>query len=70
MEYLEKMKKIQNFILDYLDNEDDEEEKRNYVDFYIKQNQPDIQDLKSILYLISKISKNHHRKPFFFDKIH
>ncbi|KAK8860607.1 hypothetical protein M9Y10_012272 [Tritrichomonas musculus] len=65
------MKAVHNFILVFLDNED--EEKQNLDDFYellnFQQNQLDIQELKSILYLISKINKNHNRKPFFFDKI-
>ena len=70
MEYLEKMKTIQNQILEFLD---DQESTENFDDFSsfldFQQNQIDIQELKSILRIIYKIAKNHHRGPFFFEKI-
>ncbi|KAK8835164.1 hypothetical protein M9Y10_018335 [Tritrichomonas musculus] len=71
MEYLKKMKAIQDSILEYLDNEDNNEQYfddlRSLLNF--QQSQFDIHELKSILCLISNISKYHHRKSFFFDKI-
>ena len=71
MEYLKKMKEIQNEILVFLDNE--EEEGKNFDDLSkllnIQPKHHDIHELESILNLISKIANNHHRGPFFFDKI-
>lgn len=71
MEFIEKMREIQIHICEYLDNTDDADQ--NFEDLSslltFQQNQPDIQELKSILYIISKISKNHHRGPFFIEKI-
>ena len=65
------MKAIQDSILEYLDNEDNNEQYfddlRSLLNF--QQSQFDIHELKSILCLISNISKYHHRKSFFFDKI-
>ena len=70
MEYLTRMKTIQDNILGFLDAEEDQ----CFFDDLSKllstqQNQTDKHELKSILYLISKISDNHHRTPFFFEKI-
>ncbi|KAK8896774.1 hypothetical protein M9Y10_014691 [Tritrichomonas musculus] len=66
MEYLEKMKTIQNAILEYLDDEREQifDELSSLLN-----DQKDIHELKSILYLISKICQNHHHGPFFFNKI-
>ena len=71
MEYLKKMKTIQNTMLEFLD---DEEENQELFDDLSKllnfqQEFPDINELKKILYLIYGISRDHQRKPFFFDKI-
>ena len=70
-QYLDEMKKIQQNLLDFLDNERDEEEifqnlKTILDDLKICDNQ---NQLKSLLYLLSKISNNHHRGPNFFNKI-
>ena len=71
MEYLKKMKAIQNNILEFL--YDDEESQELFVDLSkllnFQQDSPNINELESILFLISIISKDHHRKPFFFDRI-
>lgn len=71
MEFHEKMKTIQFHILEFLDN--DEEIDSNFDNLStllsFQPNQLDIQELKSILHLISKISKNHHRGQFFVAKI-
>lgn len=70
-EYLNKMKEIQYHVIDYLDSDRfDEENTNNLIDFFsnIKiQNERD--EFKSFLYLISKISNNHHQTKNFFDKI-
>ena len=68
---IEKMKSIQNLILEFIDNEDAEEENyqnilKLYSNFKIGGNK---NELKSFLYLISKISNNHYRNENFFSKI-
>ena len=67
MEYFEKMKTIQNYILMYLEDND---ERQNFDDLiqYLQQSRLDIHELKSTLYLISKTSENHYRNPHFFEK--
>lgn len=69
--YLEKMKIIQENLLDYLDNEEDSDE--NFEKFQKIYNDQNIYDnkheLKLILYLLSNLSNNHHRTPHFYDKI-
>lgn len=69
--YLEKMKSIQNCLLEFLDNEDNVEEKfQNLITLIqnhkIKENR---YDLRSIFHLLVKISTNHYRSIHFFDKI-
>lgn len=71
MEYLAKMGEIQNCILGFLDEEGEETEQRfrDLESLLIsKTNQLDKYDLKSVLYLISKITKTHYRSSVFFDK--
>ena len=70
-EYLEKMRGIQKDLLGYLDNEENIEETFiNLINIFdshkIKENR---HELKSILRLILKITKNHYRYPNFFSKI-
>ena len=70
-EYIGKMKIIQNKILNFIVNEDsDEENYENLIkiinDQQIKRNQ---HDLKVFLYLVIKIANNHHRNYNFFRKI-
>lgn len=70
-EYLEKMRGIQKDLLGYLDNEENIEEAFiNLINIFdshkIKENR---HELKSILRLILKITKNHYRYPNFFSKI-
>lgn len=70
-EYFEKMKFIQSTIEQFLDNEGNIEENKEILTQNIISEQI-IKDriiLKSILYLISKITKNHHRKLGFLPKI-
>ena len=70
-EYMEKMKIIQDKILNFIVNEDnDEENYENLIkiinDQQVNRNQ---HDLKVFLYLIIKIANNHHRNCNFFRKI-
>ena len=71
MTFCLKMRSIQDLILEYLDNE--EENNQNFSDLVAllthQENITDVKDLKPILFLISKITKNHHRSSFFFEKI-
>ena len=70
-EYMKKMKVIQISVIDYIENEKNEEEdflqlKDIIIDSKIQQNQ---HEFKSFLYLLSNISNNHHRELYFFEKI-
>ncbi|KAK8846951.1 hypothetical protein M9Y10_019523 [Tritrichomonas musculus] len=70
-EYIENMKTIQQRLLDFIENEDDKEENYENIleiitDQKIQENQ---HDLKTLLYLITKIANNHHQQPHFFTKI-
>ena len=70
-ENLEEMKKIQENIIDFIENEDNVEEKfQNLLnmikDFKIRDN---LYKLKLLVHLISKISCDHHRGTNFFSKI-
>ena len=70
-EHIEKMKKIQESILEYIEKEQDDEE--NYQNLIILFTDPNCfnnrQDMKVILYLLSHISNNHHRSKNFLEKI-
>lgn len=70
-EYLGNMTKIQENILSFIDNEDDNEENyQNIIKLFDDQkilNNPF--EMKLILLLISKISNNHYRTLDFFSKI-
>lgn len=69
--YLEKMKTIQNSLLTFLEKEENVQD--NYLIFDQLLDHQNIRDnqheLKSVLYILSKISENHHRSPSFFKKI-
>ena len=69
--YLEEMKKIQQNLLDLLDYEKNVEEKYQnlkniFDDIKIYDDQYKI---KSLMYLLLHICKNHHREEGFFNKI-
>lgn len=71
-EYISNMKEIQIKILHFLDKQDNiEENYENIVKFFtdhkILNNK---EELKSVLYLLTNISVNHHRGPDFIDKIY
>ena len=64
------MKKIQNFILEFVDKEGDEEEHFENIiqqieDQHISKKR---EELKTLLYLLSKILNNHYRYPNFISK--
>ena len=70
-EYIERMKTIQNKILNFLDNTQDIEEhyqnlNKLFEDSKIRNNK---HLLKTVLYIIANISNNHHRYPEFFEKL-
>ncbi|KAK8857658.1 hypothetical protein M9Y10_016064 [Tritrichomonas musculus] len=69
--YIDKKIEVQNSILLFIDDKKDI--KANFQNLTNFLNNPklleDQQELKEILYLISKITKNHHRDEDFFNKI-
>ena len=71
MEYLNKMKEIQNHILEFLDSETEDQPNFDNLSQIIKSQTShlEVQELKSFLNIILKIVENHHRSPFFFEKI-
>lgn len=70
-ECLDLMKKIQNNVLKFVNNEDKSEENyQNLVDLLDSHKiHENIQNIKLILLFILQISNYHNRKPNFFDKI-
>ena len=70
-EYLEKKTEVQTSLLDFLDNEEISEDNfENIINLFEDQKiQEDKQEFISILRLIKKVSKNHHRSSSFFPKI-
>lgn len=70
--YINKMKQFQEDVLEYIDDEEEEDGTLfpNIIDFFTDQKKDLNRDkLRSILDLLSNISKNHHRTPNFFTKI-
>ena len=65
------MKEIQNHILEFLDSETEDQPNFDNLSQIIKSQTShlEVQKLKSFLNIISKIVENHHRSPFFFEKI-
>ena len=64
--YVKKLKNIHEYLLDYLDNRiNNNNEFINQIS-YVKRNK---QELKDLLYLISRVSANHQRSPNLFPKI-
>ena len=70
-EYLEKMKKIQSCILEYIEDEENiEEHYQNIIKILDEQEiLKNKSDAKTILHLLAKISNHHHRSSTFFEKI-
>lgn len=68
---IEEMQSIQSKLLDFLDNETDEEQNFQILKQELDNIKvcDDMHKFKLFLYLISKISNNHHRGNNFFNKI-
>ncbi|KAK8883733.1 hypothetical protein M9Y10_042831 [Tritrichomonas musculus] len=67
--YLEEKVDINQKILEFIDNGNEEEYKEIEKTFLSQKIQENPQEFKIIIRLISKISNNYHRLPHFFDKI-
>uniref|UniRef100_UPI002FE02BBD hypothetical protein n=1 Tax=Helicobacter typhlonius TaxID=76936 RepID=UPI002FE02BBD len=69
--YLEDMYKIQDNLLDYLDDEEKDQEKfQSLISILDQMNIHNNQhDAKLILHLLLQISNNHHRNIYFMSKI-
>lgn len=70
-EYLEKMKNIQKYLLEFIENEDKYEENyQNLIKIFDDNKiQKNRYDLKALLHLIVNIANNHYRGQNFFSKI-
>ena len=70
-EYLQNIENIQENILIFIENEDNQEENyQNLIQLFNDQKILDSpSEIKLILTLISKISDNHYRLPNFFSKL-
>lgn len=68
-ENLEKMKNIQNDIIDYIDARDPKEEQRLFDLILLNDIQNDDHLVIELLHMLSSISSNHHRNKYFFTKI-
>ena len=69
-EYLEKKNKIQNYLIDFIDNGINFKDDVNLISLFNEEkigNNPS--ELKALLHLISNISSDHHRSIDFFKKI-
>lgn len=68
-EHIEKMKKIQNYILNFIDK--DQEEVFQTIKQEIEDSKitKDSHLFRTFLYMLSKILSNHYRYPHFFSKI-
>lgn len=70
-EYLQQMQEFQNRFIAFLDSEENiEENYENLIQLIPKSFfGSDEYEIKPILYIISKVSKNHHRYPNFTEKV-
>ena len=70
-EYLDKMTKVQQNVLEYIEDEDDSEDRfQSIKDLITKTKIESNQDeFKTFLYFLSKLSNNHQRTVNFFSKI-
>lgn len=71
MDYMKRMREIQDQILEFLDDIESDQQKFDRLSTLLIsiKTKNDKYELKSLLYLISKITKNHFRCPAFFDRI-
>lgn len=70
-EYLDQMNKIQSNILDYIENEENEEENFNSLQTFFDsiKIQSNKHDICMIFHIVISIGNNHHRNYFFWPKI-
>lgn len=68
-QYLEQMKNIQNTILEFINNEQNEGNYQNLISFLNQEVKENQYKFRSFLNMISKISENYHQSPDFYDKI-
>ncbi|KAK8842409.1 hypothetical protein M9Y10_025992 [Tritrichomonas musculus] len=65
-EFIDHLKEIQEFIIDYV-NKNDQEYELDFLDQYVTNN--DSQNLKELLHIISKISNHHCHSSQFYQRI-
>ena len=70
-EYIEKKKELQEKLIKYLDNQNNEEENfTNLINLIQDQQlQADKHEMKIFLYILNQISNHHHRHFHFIEKI-
>ena len=70
-QYLDEMRDIQTYLLNFIEKEKETEENYHYVQQFLnnQKNRNNTHELKITLYLLSKICNNHYRRPNFFPKI-
>ena len=70
-QFIESKKELQSIFLSYIDDPNsDENNFQNLIDnFKIQDLFQNQNELKEFLQFITKIAKNHHRQPNFFDQI-
>ena len=67
---IDKMSEVQSSILDFIDDNDEVNQQDNYANLVaIFEKEKNKHELKLILYMLSRISNEHHRCPDFFNKI-
>ena len=69
--YLSRKKEIYNIILELLENEYYVDEYNENLDIIVQSTNllENREELREFLYLILKLSNNHQRNPYFFNKI-
>ena len=67
--HMNKMKEIYEQILNYVEKDEDIDSYTSIVQYFENQKLENHNELKEILYMLLKFSKNHHRQTNFFDKI-
>ena len=70
-DYIEQKKKLQESLLDYIDNDDSDDVNYNYLIRNIQEQRilKSRNELEHLLLLLMNISNNHHRNSSFFEKI-
>lgn len=70
-EYIDKMKEIQEQLIQFIDSDDQAEYSFKVLKSFLDTKKIGLvpMDIKAIIYLIQHLSKNHHRKADFYDKM-